>query len=196
MVYGSAKDKFAYTNNDAAKTRTALGPSASYFAMYNDRPDEAMSATEAGDTRAMIGKGANWGDPLMRNRMMWDEKYVGPQIWGSNPLNQMETKGGLTMDQRDQLLREQEAGRKVPGKAALPKAPMKLMPASPTQGDGLNIAKAANQAKSADPTTPPQGDKHFSATSKYAGGIAVPPFAPPAPWQKVMTGFVPQRGQA
>ena len=108
MAYGSPKDAYAYTNNDEAKTRTALGPAAHYFPMYNDRPNAGLSAADAGDTRAQVGQGANWGNPLLANRMLWEDKFVGPKEYSRNPLSQVETKMGLTADQRDEVLREKE----------------------------------------------------------------------------------------
>jgi hypothetical protein len=88
-----------------------------WFGMYNDRPQvndgaAAMAGLSANDNRARATGPAQWADPGVSNRSLWDEKYVPSNPAGSNPVSWVESKSGITADVRDALLAEKEGGRK------------------------------------------------------------------------------------
>ena len=121
FVSGNARREY----NEVDRTRTALGASIHWFPAYNDgvKGDFAkqmgigFGEVTGADQRGGEGR-ATWA---ANDRLRWDAKYCAPPAYGSNPLSQIETKDGLTFDQRnqrDKLLREKEnAGNASPPKA-------------------------------------------------------------------------------
>ena len=97
------------------RTRTALGASIHWWPAYNDGVKNDKLGLGIGfgevtrqDNRAAGGGPAAWGAPGAHNRVLWDEKFTGPNRAGSNPTAWIETRSGITSDVRDQLLREKE----------------------------------------------------------------------------------------
>jgi len=89
-----------------------------WYAMYNDvvkTGEFAGSGLGAGDNRAGNNGPAQWNDPLMANRFLWENKYVPADRAGSNPIAWNEfLSGGLDMKTRDELLRQKEAKKPAP----------------------------------------------------------------------------------
>lgn len=85
-----------------------------WWPMYNDQPElkdgsRAMAGLSANDNRASATGEVAWADEGAHERKRWDEKYVGANRAGSNPIAWVETKSGLTSDVRDRLLAQKEA---------------------------------------------------------------------------------------
>jgi len=83
-----------------------------WYAMYNDvvkTGEIAGAGLGANDNRAGAGGPAEWNDPLLANRYLWENKYIGEDAAGRNPIAWNEfMKGGLDMKTRDELLRQKE----------------------------------------------------------------------------------------
>ena len=92
------------------RTKTALGPAAGWYGMYNPSPGNVMPGALANDNRAQGGGMAGWGNPRGIERKRWDEKYVGEPIAGSSPTAWIESKRGMDADTMAKLLRQKEKG--------------------------------------------------------------------------------------
>ena len=124
-VFVSASPARQYNHED--RTRTALGAAIHWFPAYNDgTKGEALNVgfgeVSRKDTRAVPGGPATWAAPETANRMLWEEKYIGPRPPGSNPFAWVESSSGMTTGSRFTEIAQKEKENAAHAKAAAAQA--------------------------------------------------------------------------
>ena len=158
-VFVSANPARQYNHDD--RTRTAMGAAIHWFPAYNDgTKGDAMSVgfgevSRVDNNRAVGGGPASWAAPETTNRVLWEEKFIGPTPLGSNPIAQLEFKSERTQ-------REQANGINAGGMVPPPAAHASALAPAPAD-EPKPWQKGGKSSKYFDPVT----------------GKLGPPFAPP-----------------
>ena len=169
-VFVSANPSRNY--NDGDRTRTALGAAIHWYPAYNDGIQDNAKTGGIGigfgevtrtDNRAAAGGPASWSASGPTNRVLWDEKFTGPNRDGSSPTAWVETKSGISSEVRDRLLREKE---NPSGKSRMAATVHAASAASVAPAKDAAWSAGAREGKNA---------KYFDSLSGRLG----PPWGPP-----------------